>query len=131
MHTSWTIQDIDALRKYYLEGKSFKEMARLLNRTPTAINKCLTRFQIRPRKRVEFYALPKQDLKTYGQTEGTNPTDLIDMVLSYAKTVLRMTIAELAEGAYVVDRHPMTFPQILLRVNQDRVLRNLSPYINV
>jgi hypothetical protein len=44
---TWTPFDIEQLMKGYLSGTSLKELAREINRTPTAVNKALTRFGIR------------------------------------------------------------------------------------
>ena len=124
----WTTTDIRLLRKYYLQQQSLKMMmSRLLGRTPTAINKCLTRFRIRPVKKTSFFPLPKKTIKDYGQTPTITQAELEHSVLFYAKTVLHMDIELITEGRYRVGREVMTFPQILLRVNTDRVQRNLAP----
>ena len=43
----WTEDEIDRLRLDFLRGLSIKAIARIMERTPTAVNKALTRFQIR------------------------------------------------------------------------------------
>lgn len=121
----WTTGDIRLLRKYYLQQQSLKVMSRLLGRSPTAINKCLTRFKIRPIKPTLFFSLPKKTVKHYGQTHETTYAELETMVLFYAKTVLHMDVEIIAPNQYKVGREIMTFSQILLRVNTDRVQRNL------
>ncbi|MDP3372027.1 MAG: hypothetical protein Q8S21_03965 [Candidatus Paracaedibacteraceae bacterium] len=44
---SWTANDIDELKKGFLTGTPLKELAWKMKRTPTALNKALTRFGIR------------------------------------------------------------------------------------
>ncbi len=131
MTKKWTTGDIRLLRKYYLQQQSLKVISRLLGRSPTAINKCLTRFKIRPIKKTSFFSLPKKTVH-YGQTHETTRNELEHMVLFYAKTVLRMDIENSLPDQYQVKRQSgseiMTFAQILLRVNTDRVRRNFSPF---
>ena len=128
MKNKWTTGDIKLLRKYYLQQQSLKVMSRLLGRSPTAINKCLTRFKIRPIKPALFFSLPKKTVKHYGQTHEMTQTELEYMVLFYAETVLRMDVETVAPDRYRVGQENMTFAQILLRVNADRVQRNFSPF---
>jgi hypothetical protein len=127
----WTTGDIRLLRKYYLQQQSLKVMSRLLGRTPTAINKCLTRFKIRPIKPTLFFSLPKKTVKHYGQTHETTRGELEHMTLFYAKTVLHMDIETIAPDRYRVGQETMTFAQILLRVNTDRVQRNFPPFTKI
>lgn len=44
----WTEEDIKKIRCCFIEGLQIKDIAKELNRTPTAINKALSRFNIRP-----------------------------------------------------------------------------------
>lgn len=125
MKKNWTTGDIRLLRKYYLQQQSLKVISRLLGRSPTAINKCLTRFKIRPMKPTSFFSLPKKTVRQYGQRHETTRAELEYMVLFYAKTVLHMDAQTIAPDQYQVGREIMTFAQILLRVNTDRVQRNL------
>jgi len=46
----WGAEDIEFMRQGFLKGEKIKVMARHLNRTPTALNKALTRFGIRERR---------------------------------------------------------------------------------
>jgi hypothetical protein len=128
MTRKWTTGDIRLLRKYYLQQQSLKVMSRLLGRSPTAINKCLTRFKIRPIKSTLFFSLPKKTVKHYGQTHETTQAELEYMVLFYAQTVLQMAIDKIAPDRYRVGQDTMSFAQILLRVNTDRVHRNFPPF---
>lgn len=45
----WRDEEIELLKTGFLQGKPLKEIAQSLNRTPTALNKALTRFGIRPK----------------------------------------------------------------------------------
>jgi hypothetical protein len=110
-------------------------VSRLLGRSPTAINKCLTRFKIRPIKPTLFFSLPKKTVKYYGQIHETTHAELEYMTLFYAKTVLHMEIEKIQPDQYRVGRQgggeAMTFAQILLRVNTDRVERNFLPFARI
>ena len=125
---NWTTGDIRLLRKYYLQQQSLKVMARLLGRSPTAINKCLTRFKIRPIKATTFFSLPKKMIKHYGQTHETTHAELEHMTLVYAQTVLHLDIEMMAPDRYKVGLETLSFAQVLLRVNTDRVQRNFLPF---
>lgn len=127
----WTTSDIRLLRKYYLQQQSLKVMSRLLGRSPTAINKCLTRFKIRPTKPTLFFPLPKKTVKHYGQTQETTSTELEHMVLLYAKTVLHKDVEMITADRYRMGQETMTFAQILFRVNTDRVQRNFPPFTRI
>mgnify|MGYP001567545480 CR=1 FL=1 len=131
MKNKWTTGDIKLLRKYYLQQQSLKVMSRLLGRSPTAINKCLTRFKIRPIKPTLFFSLPKKTVKHYGQTHETTKAELEQMTLLYAKTVLHLAIEKREPDQYEVEREITTFPQILLRVNTDRAQRNFPPFMGI
>lgn len=47
----WTVQDIEKMKMAFLEGKKIKIIAKQLGRSPTALNKALSRFGIRESKR--------------------------------------------------------------------------------
>ena len=46
----WTVQDIEKMKMAFLEGKKIKIIAKQLGRSPTALNKALSRFGIRESK---------------------------------------------------------------------------------
>ncbi|MCE2716028.1 MAG: hypothetical protein ACK4V2_05675 [Pseudomonadota bacterium] len=46
----WSGADISKARNYFIAGLPIKDIAKEMNRTPTAINKALSRFKIRPNK---------------------------------------------------------------------------------
>lgn len=48
----WTEYEIEALRKYFMAELSLREIAMLLNRSITAINKALARFGIRQKRQL-------------------------------------------------------------------------------
>ena len=49
--TEWTPSDIEQMKIAFLQGKAIKVIARQLGRTPTALNKALTRFGIRQNRK--------------------------------------------------------------------------------
>jgi IS30 family transposase len=57
----WSASDIKKARSYFLNGFTIKAIAQELGRTPTAINKALSRFGIRYKKpRRHYAAMPLQ-----------------------------------------------------------------------
>jgi hypothetical protein len=61
---AWTAQDIEQMKSGFLKGTPIKILARELDRTPTALNKALSRFSIRnPRPEK-----PKSIWNDFGQT---------------------------------------------------------------
>lgn len=60
---NWASKDIEALKAGFLVGMSMKELARDLQRTPTALNKALSRFNIRERKRFNKPARTPSELQ--------------------------------------------------------------------
>lgn len=47
----WSDTDINKMRSYFISGAQIKDIALMMNRTPTAVNKALTRFNIRAKQR--------------------------------------------------------------------------------
>lgn len=58
----WSTSDISKIRTYFIAGLSYKDMARELGCSATAINKVLDRFGIRPK-------LPKEKITIEPRTE--------------------------------------------------------------
>lgn len=58
--SEWTFEDVQRLKVAYISGKRTKEIARILHRTPTAVNKALSRFKIRHplKKRLPLFMAP-------------------------------------------------------------------------
>ena len=73
----WTDFEIEQMKTAFLQGKTIKAIARQLGRTPTALNKALSRFGVRQsRKPVKITALPCIDWRRYLMPE--NPPASID-----------------------------------------------------
>ena len=125
MKKKWTVADIEQLRRYYLEQKSIKAMAQLLGHTPTAINKSLSRFNIRPISQKTFFSLTKKESKSEKMHIPSND-EIRRMVLKYAADVLCYKIVRQTQSdRYLLNNDPVTFAQILLRVNMHRVANKL------
>lgn len=67
---TWTSFDIEQLMKGYLSGTPLKSLAREMNRTPTALNKALTRFGIRRER-------PKQEKTLWNDFGNMKPETTI------------------------------------------------------
>ena len=62
----WTSGDIEQMKVAFLQGKTIKVIAKQLGRTPTALNKALSRFGIRQsRKQEKIIARPYVDWRRY------------------------------------------------------------------
>lgn len=128
MHKKWLTKDIILLRKYYLERKSLDEIAALLGRTRTSVNKCLTRFNIRPMSRSGFFKLKKIPLQTSTETQVLSQEAIKKQVLMYAQHVIGHTITPIDKQYYQVGFHPKTFRQILVMVNSHRLRHGLEGF---
>jgi hypothetical protein len=102
-------------------------MARNLGRTPTSINKALSRFEIRtPRKYIEkpqkhhpSKTYIKEPEKRFSKIEWTP----FKQILSWLKTIGH-DISVTKERQHLVDKKPMSTLQILMLANQLRLQRN-------
>ncbi|RZI45699.1 hypothetical protein [Candidatus Finniella inopinata] len=75
----WTDSDIEQMKTAFLQGKTIKDMAKQLGRTPTALNKALSRFGVRrDRKPTKVTAQPCVDWRRYLIPGGQSPNSLDD-----------------------------------------------------
>jgi hypothetical protein len=54
----WRQNEIEQMKRLYVNDQPIKIIARLLNRTPTSINKALSRFGIRQKRRTPLEKAP-------------------------------------------------------------------------
>jgi hypothetical protein len=136
MHQQWSECAIHQLRTAFLQGKSIKMMARELKRTPTAINKALSRFGLRPTSRLKH--LPH--LRTIGSVQSTQtcsretckastrddpkrstsrPTTNLETIVQFLRShgfIVQPSMH--AFETFFVDHATMNARQILLKANQ-------------
>ena len=65
MKVKWTPEEVDIIKSGFLAGKLVKTIANEIGRTPTAVNKFLSRAGIRTRR----WSIPKKD-RTMAQAKN-------------------------------------------------------------
>lgn len=80
-NATWTQEEINTLRSAFLQGQRIKQIASILGKTPTALNKALSRFGIRntaPPKRYQWLSnsIPSQIIKTKEIKVQQQPTPI-------------------------------------------------------
>ena len=75
---TWTSFDIEQLMKGYLSGTLLKSLAREMNRTPTALNKALTRFGIRRER-------PRQEKSLWNDFSNAKPEQTLNPMTAIRK----------------------------------------------
>ncbi len=155
----WTEAEIQQIREGYLNGIALKIMAREMGRSPTALNKALTRFGIRPKKRKNKLRLlnllensiskvpskpaPKKireksrHLDLYDQDHWVPFTDILIYLVDHGHSIFKLKdphpkIKAQYEGShnlYAVDGKIMSSQQMLVKANRLRVQENKSPFI--
>lgn len=153
----WEDQEISQLRSSFLTGTSLKGMAKILNKSPGAVNKALTRFNIRPpskpktlwsavlkearkpakasRPSAPFVSL--RDTATW-RSSGTKAmsikpdkhwVQLREVIEFLQKQGESISIAGHEKAAlYYMNKRPTSPTQLLVRANQYRSDMRLQPY---
>ena len=142
MNQYWTEHEIQQLRTAFLQGKRLKIIAREMGRTPTALNKAISRFGIRPMSR------PKKQPNLYlqGTVRATQcrtreqsctvsfpplhkmpyqVTDLEKVLHFLDEQGISVQTISLQPPLFMVQHAPMNARQILLKANQIRTQNNL------
>lgn len=74
----WTSTEIEQMKQAFLQGEQIKIIAKKLGRTPTALNKALSRFGVRPpRKKNLPSSIPTVDWKRYLLPQDVKEDSLI------------------------------------------------------
>ena len=150
---TWTSFDIEQLMKGYLSGTPLKTLAREMNRTPTALNKALTRFGIRRERPKEektlwndfgnmkpettphpMTAIRRFDRKFRKQQKALLnewvPMDEILTLLDEHGHCVYMTESnkDPRRSIYVLDDHKRTALQLVFMANRYRIQQNKAPF---
>jgi hypothetical protein len=150
---SWTATDIDELKKGFLTGTPLKELAWKMKRTPTALNKALTRFGIRREREKPEKSLwndfgnsktpttinPMRAIKRfdrrYRKIQKAETTQWVEMdkVLSVMDAKgHRVYVAEAhkdpRQTLYTVDGRKITALQIVFLANRYRISQGKTPF---
>lgn len=146
--SAWTVNDINKLSQCYTKGMAIKEIARILDRTPTALHKAIARYNLHalnPSRKQN--KMNEQGLPVPKQNEVSEPSYLkklfekclnevwVDFrtVLEYLKehdikAEALKQYNECKEELYSVDRKIFVASQILLIANRIRVQDHLPPF---
>lgn len=127
MLTQWSEQEIDILKEGFLRGESIKRIACQLNRTPGAVNKALSRFQIRTPR---IFKVRAEKVKTASSFKVLREKEIRATInwIDIADVILWLKgIGEKVEqgggGGYLINRCPKTKLQLLMYANQRRIER--------
>lgn len=150
---AWTASDIDELKKGFLSGIPLKELAWKMQRTPTALNKALTRFCIRRERPKEEKSLwndfgnsktpktinPMIAIKRFDrrfrklQKEATTQWVPMENVLAVMDSkghhvYVSDTNKDPRKTIYSVDDRHITALQVIFLANKYRIAQGKSPF---
>lgn len=140
----WSPSDIETLKNGFLNGMSFKLLSERLGRSTTAVNKALSRFQIRPvrtrLKKTDWAQRPRQNLfqRRFVETEKIKvmraalrrqrpvtitPSFLLAYLQShgYSITMCNHVINAQHGRRYMLNQRPLTLVQLLVKANSIRL----------
>ena len=152
----WENSEVDTLRISFLQGMSLKGIARVLDKSPGAINKALTRFNIRPprkpkpvwsiaaldvapkpkRNRVKRDVLVSlretsawQSSKTIYMTSDKHWVHLEEVVAFLLQSGEQLTVVgHGAHATYYLNKRLMSPADLLIKANQYRSEKRLPPF---
>lgn len=153
----WAETDINTLRISFLQGLSLKAMARILDKSPGAVNKALTRFSIRPAKKNKcvWSLFPHKSENSKALVLRTRPLVSLRSTVAWHSKGVRMTQQKLdshwvslkdvinflheqresvtvmghgKEAVYYMNRRMVVPSQLLLKANQLRFEKKLAPF---
>ena len=138
----WSKEETDYLKTSYLHGVSLKIMAAELKRSLSAVNKALSRYNLRTGRKPEGIILPGQQKKTPATPPKSRkdcqvftalpPEDrrwvTLEEVISWLKTQKIYVIKPATEVFYVVAGYPRKKEWILFHANRLREELGLLPY---
>ena len=138
---TWTQEEIDLLTIFYLKGDRLKNIAKNLNRSPTAINKTLNRFNIR---KIKIHSnsnitasKPLKESKPHHKKEPTEHWVTFHKVLQwlemnqiYVIKNARLSGADpMDQRVYSLEGRRVTPAQVLIFANQLRVTRGKEIFL--
>jgi len=142
--THWTTSDISQLSQYYVEGLTMKEIARLLNRTPSSLYKAVKRFNLHTLNAKRSIMMTDEEPKVRRRSSTSYLQKFFekcfnehwvkfDAVLEYLKK--HHIFVESLESKntdqsslYALNNKIFTASQVLLVANRIRVEQNLNPF---
>jgi hypothetical protein len=146
----WTPGEIRQLASLYDEKLPIKMIAREMARTPTAVNKALSRFQIRPtleqqgkinhkkiqreQREMEIFSALTINYKLPEKANCFNETSSsLGQIVAWLELegieVKPFRNARLPAFRYLVNKKPMTDLQVVLLANKRRLTNGLSRFV--
>ncbi len=133
MKTKWTPKEIDIIKSGFLAGKLVKTIANEIGRTPTAVNKFLSRSGIRTRRwsipkrdhtmiRTKNFAASKQMLNAvYTNEVVTDFREVLGFLKSNGYTICRNSKKTFAPmDNYAINERPISDVKLLILANRLR-----------
>lgn len=120
----WTSQEISSLKRHYLLASPLEEMAHLLGRSKTSVNKALTRFNIRLYKPP---LIPKPKVETspmnWLRKIECNMEDVFDFVEKCMKSRLKHI-----NGKWIYHGSEINKKRAMVLINIERTSRKFPPF---
>jgi len=122
----WTSKEIKELKEYFISGRSLKDMSALLGRSITAINKSLTRFEIRQYKPRGVRPLPKYKPVERIQWHRTIECNMDEVYHFVNKCMVGRLKFKEEKWIY----HGVAIPQrrAFVLINMEREMRKFPPF---
>lgn len=127
MSSNWSKDELSRLENLYFAGWTLAQMAREMGRSPTAINKTLSRSGIRPKKQV----FTREEPAPYHfQREWVR----FKTVISYLEAMgthidnINKNEKDKYDNKFIVNGEEATAAKMLYMANKERVDKNLSTY---
>lgn len=133
MKLKWTPEEINTIKSGFLAGKLVKTIANEIGRTPTAVNKFLSRAGIRTRrwsipkrehtvKQVKNFAATKQTLNAvYTNEVVTDFREVLGFLKSNGYTISKNSKKTFAPmDNYAIDDRPVSDVKLLILANRLR-----------
>lgn len=136
----WTKEDIKLLKQYFLKGESIKIIARKLQRTPSALNKALTRFGIRSLKKTrktkpvsslsQLFSISKnkKERLSFQETPWVTLHEVIDYLRQKGFWV-KSAKGQESKKEFFINKEPISPLSLLLRANRLRDEQGEVPFM--
>lgn len=118
----WTTQDINDLKRYFLEEKRLKDMGYLLGRSVTSINKALTRFKIRAYRQNKTLVL-KNNLPHIPKIEWKRKIECdMNEVFAFVKSCMARRL-KYVQGEWIYHGSKIDTKRAMVLINAERSFR--------
>lgn len=136
----WSIHEIETLKCGFVNGESFKRLSEKLGRSITAVNKALSRFQIRParnslqkKSKQSLHRIPRKTAAKIHERRTTplsspklleiTPHELLFYLRNCGYSITeRSHIVNTQPGVrYMLNQRPLTLIQLLVKANGIRL----------